>query len=222
MPRTCRFLLPGEPTHVVQRGHNRSACFHDPQCHQLYLGLLQEFADRDGCAIHAYVLMTNHIHLLLTPAEAHSASEFMRHVNQRYSQYVNRRYQRAGSLWQGRFKASIVDSAEYFFTCQRYIELNPVRAGMVQGPSEYAWSSFKSNAEGYPSTFVKPHGRYLGLGSNAPERQFAYRSLFENPISAEDLALIRAAVLRGKPVGGANFASDVLARLAKTKNLGRS
>ena len=119
MPRTARFLLPGEPVHVIQRGHNRSTCFHDSRGHELYLGLLQQFADRDGCAIHAYVLMTNHIHLLLTPAEAGSASELMRHVNQRYSQSVNRSLQRCGTLWQGRFKACIVDSAEYFFTCQR-------------------------------------------------------------------------------------------------------
>ena len=166
--------------------------------------------------------MDNHFHLLLTPAEAHSVSDFMRHVNQQYSQYVNRTHHRVGSVWQGRFKASIIDSAEYFFTCQRYVELNPVRAGMVKAPSDYAWSSFNSNAEGYPSAFIKPHPRYQALGSNDRDRRQAYRSLFDKPISAEDLALIRASVMRGKPVGRDSFVSDVVARLEETKKVGRS
>ncbi len=128
MPRKPRFALPGVPQHVIQRGHNRGFCFFAEDDYRLYLDLLKEAADRNGCRIHAYVLMTNHVHLLATPAGAHGISHMMQHLGRKYVRCINSLYGRSGTLWEGRFKASLVDSDAYLLKCMRYIELNPVRA----------------------------------------------------------------------------------------------
>jgi putative transposase len=137
MPRRARFRLAGHPIHLIQRGNNRSACFRSERDRVLFLGLLNELGREHRCAIHGYVLMTNHVHLLLTPMEPQGPSLFMKHLGQRYVQHFNKVHGRTGSLWEGRFRSSIVESSDYFFRCQRYIELNPVRAGMVVCPEEY-------------------------------------------------------------------------------------
>jgi putative transposase len=215
MPRANRrTLLPGYPLHVLQRGHNKTRCFAGDTDHDLYLGLLQEYSKRHACAIHAYVLMGNHIHLLVSPPDIPSISRLMRDVNQIYGQRFNRKSDRCGSVWQGRFKASLVDSAAYFLTCQRYIELNPVRAGMVVDPGSYAWSSHLTNAAGRPSTFVIPHRRYIELGASEESRRKAYRALFVEPIREEELSRIRNAVQRGRPIGDDEFVARVEAELA--------
>ena len=210
MPRSPRrALLAGYPLHVLQRGHNRGPCFTSDSDHALYLGLLQEYSTRHCCAVHAYVLMTNHLHLLVSPQDIPGLSRMMRGINQIFGQHVNRRSNRCGSVWQGRFKACLVDSGTYFLTCQRYIELNPVRAGMVDKAWLYPWSSYGTNGDGRPSQLVTPHIRYLELGETPASRQAAYRGLFNQAISAEVIARIRTAIHRDRPLGDDAFVQDV-------------
>ena len=147
MPRRPRIALPGVPMHIVQRGNNRSACFHTSEDYTRYLRDLEDLAREFSCAIHAFALMTNHVHLLLTPQHTNGASFLMKHLGQRHAQHANRCYGRTGSLWEGRFRSCIVCDEAYVLRCYRYIELNPVRAGMVAHPREYPWSSYKANAE---------------------------------------------------------------------------
>ncbi len=146
MPRQQRYRLPGVPQHVIQRGNNRQVTFFDNMDYRKYLDCLETAGDKYDCAIHAYVLMTNHVHLLMTPSEPDSISKVMQSVGRQYVQYINWSYKRTGTLWEGRYKASPIESERYLLTCYRYIELNPVRAGMVASPADYAWSSYRHNA----------------------------------------------------------------------------
>ena len=148
MPRRARLSLPGIPWHIIQRGNNRSVCFHAEEDYYFYIYHLAELAARFGCAIHAYVLMTNHVHLLLTPEKANSVALLMKNLGQRYVQYVNRVYRRSGTLWEGRFRSCLTQTDDYVLACYRYIELNPVRAAMVRHPRDYRWSSYPANADG--------------------------------------------------------------------------
>jgi len=210
MPRSPRrMLLSGYPVHVLQRGHNRGQVFGSDADHILYLGLLQEFSKRYACVVHAYVLMTNHVHLLVSPPEVVCLSNMMRDVNQIFVQHVNRHQGRCGSVWQSRPKTCLVDSDSYFLNCQRYIELNPVRARMVQFPWLYPWSSFSANGSGRVSELVKPHDAYLRLGASPEIRQAAYRELFEEAIGDEMLGKIRASVSQGWPLGDEAFVREL-------------
>jgi len=148
MPRRPRLSIACISWHIIQRGNNRSACFYTEEDYRRYLDTLADQSRRFGCAIHAYVLMTNHVHLLLTPARPDSASLMMKHLAQRYVQYVNRTYRRSGTLWEGRFRSCLTQSEDYVLDCYRYIELNPVRASMVRHPRDYRWSSFHANGDG--------------------------------------------------------------------------
>jgi len=213
MPRRSRCVIGGVPLHVIQRGNDRSACFHAAGDYHLYLGLLRELCDLYECSVHSYVLMTNHVHLLATPDHSDTISLVMKHLGQRYVQYVNRRYARSGSLWEGRFKSSMVDSAEYFLLCQRYIELNPVRAGMVHDPSDYPWSSYRSNALGEPSDLIVARAEYLALGCTEEDRRRRYRDLFQSEMSDSQLAEIRGAVNGGFALGKQAFVESVQTQL---------
>src|SRR4051812_23176241 len=142
MPRRARLSLPNIPWHIIQRGNNRAVCFAAEADYRRYLDELAELSKRFGCAVHAYALMTNHVHLLLTPDEAEGPGLLMKHLGQRYVQHVNRAYGRSGTLWEGRFRSCLTQSEDYLLACQRYIELNPVRAGMVRHPRDYRWSSY--------------------------------------------------------------------------------
>ena len=179
MPRRARLSLAGIPWHIIQRGNNRAVCFHAEEDYRRYLDDLAEQSRRFGCAIHAYVLMTNHVHLLLTPQKTDSAGQMMKHLGQRYVQYVNRAYRRSGTLWEGRFRSCLTQSEDYVLACYRYIELNPVRAGMVRHPRDYRWSSFHANGDGKQDALVSPHEQYMGLGRNEAARRQAYRALFK-------------------------------------------
>ena len=148
MPRRPRIIIPNIPVHIIQRGNNKQACFFADEDYLLYLEWLKEYAQRSRCEIHSYVLMTNHVHLLLTPKKIHSTGDLMKRLGQRYVQYINRTYNRSGTLWEGRFRSSIIQQEEYLFTCKRYIEMNPVRAEMVDHPGEYLWSSYRVNGQG--------------------------------------------------------------------------
>ena len=169
MPRRARMYLPGFPYHIVQRGNNREACFIEPENFQVYLDQWQQLSRRYGVAVHAYCLMTNHIHFLATPASDTALSVTLKGVGSRYAQYINKTYRRTGTLWEGRHRSSLVQSERYLLSCMRYIELNPVRAEMGTRPEEYRWSSYHANGWGDES-WLTPHDEYWRLGRSLDAR----------------------------------------------------
>lgn len=213
MPRKPRFLVPGAPVHAVQRGHNRSAVFFDDLDYLEYLRCLKQAADSCGCAVHAYVLMTNHVHLLLTPERADSVGRLFQGLGRHYARHVNETYQRRGSLWEGRYKCNVIDSQAYLLACMRYIELNPVRAGMVDHPAKYRWSSYAANALGVSNAVLTAHAEYLALGRAPDDRQTIYRGLFEGRADSDALAPLRSALQTGTPLGNERFKADIEAAL---------
>jgi putative transposase len=179
MPRRARLSLPNVPVHIIQRGNNRQACFFADEDYRNYLDWLAEYAGKTGCRVHAYVLMTNHVHLLISAEQGGSSGALMKAVGQRYVQYVNRSYRRSGTLWEGRFRSCLTQEETYLLACQRYIELNPVHADMVAHPAEYRWSSYRANAQGEEDALVRPHPLYEALGRDAASRQATYRQVYE-------------------------------------------
>jgi len=209
MPRQPRYRLAGVPQHVTQRGNNRQATFFNNADHRVYLECLQEAADKYECDIHAYVLMTNHVHLLMTPGVGGSIAKVMQSVGRRYVQYINWTYQRTGTLWEGRYKACPIESERYLLTCYRYIELNPVRAAMVDSPADYDWSSHRANAYGEEAAVVTAHTIYKELGATTHERQQAYRALFQHHIDDEMLKEIRVNTHQCTVMGNDRFKEDI-------------
>jgi len=205
MPRKPRFYISEVPVHVVQRGNNRDPIFFDEADYQAYLKWLKEAAKKYCCKIHAYVLMTNHVHLLLTPNDESGVSRLMQYIGRYYVQYVNHTYGRTGTLWEGRYKSSLVDSERYLLTCSRYIELNPVRASMVSHPGDYPWSSYAANAEGAASSIIEAHELYKALGATVEARQNVYKGLFDLHIDDVELSDIRASWQTGTPLGSKRF-----------------
>ncbi len=186
MPRKPRFNLPGIPQHVIQRGNNREPCFFTDSDYYRYLDELNVSVEKYQCRVHAYVLMTNHVHLLVTPMIDYGISQMMQALGRRYVRYINTTYNRSGTLWEGRYKSSLIDSDRYLLTCMRYIELNPVRAGMVDHPGEYKWSSYHYNAQATADGLIESHPIYMRLGSGVEERQAAYRELFMSVVNDVD------------------------------------
>ena len=213
MARVQRLFLPGMPLHVVQRGADRQACFFDSADFLWYLQQLQRHSRAQGCALHAYVLMTNHVHLLLSAESISSVSRMMKALAQEYAHYVNWRRHRTGPLWDGRYKSCVVQDVTYLLACQRYIELNPVRAGMVRYPGHYRWSSYRCNAEGREDALVQPHPLYFSMGKNQGERRHAYAALFH---ADEEVALqaLRAASRGNGVVGSDEFVRELQTRKA--------
>lgn len=209
MPRLPRLKLPNTPLHIIQRGNNRSVCFATDEDYRFYLDYLADISAKVGVAIHAYVLMTNHVHLLATPQDAAGASQLMKRLGQRYVQYFNRAYHRTGTLWEGRFRSCVVREEAYFLGCHRYIEMNPVRAEMVAHPGEYRWSSYAANAQGDVSPLIRPHAVYGGLGLTNEERQAAYRELFRYDLDPGLMDEIRQATHSGLVLGSDRFAQEV-------------
>jgi putative transposase len=209
MPRKPRFQLPGIPQHIIQRGNNREPCFYAEPDYQRYLEALGDALQRNRCELHAYVLMTNHVHLLMTPQVEYGISHTMQDTGRKYVQYINKTYQRTGTLWEGRYKASLVDSEAYLLACMRYIELNPVRAGMVKHPSYYRWSSYLTNANGKNNALIHPHAQYLQLGRDEEKRLFAYRELFNNCLDATLLHELRASLNQELVLGREDFKNKV-------------
>jgi putative transposase len=211
MARRQRLSIDGLPLHITQRGNDRQRCFFEDFHYSLYLGLMTELAGRHGCEVHAYVLMTNHVHLLVTPHAAGNASRFMKNLAQRYVQTVNEHKGRTGTLWDGRFKSNLVESDSYLLGCYRYIEMNPVRAGMVIDPSHYPWSSFSTNALGLHSPLLVSHQTYNALGSDDRSRRTAYRALFDRH-DGHELERIRSALRTGLPLGTPSFLAQLALR----------
>jgi putative transposase len=216
MPRTPRLELPGIPLHVIQRGNNRSACFFGDIDRCFYLKCLAEAAIRRNCAIHAYVLMSNHVHLLVTPHEKGAVAGMLQDIGRRYVRVINTIHDRTGTLWEGRFKSSLVDTECYLMTCHRYIEMNPVRAGLASRPSEYAWSSHMYYACGRSNDLITEHALYSGLGTNAEERQAAFRSIFEDELDASTLERIRYAANTGSALGSESFLRETEVRVGRS------
>jgi putative transposase len=213
MPRRPRIDLPGNPQHIIQRGVDRQPVFFaDADC-SFYLDWLATYSQKRGILLHAYCLMTNHIHLVLTAPTAAELGGLMQDMGRRYVQYVNRSYQRSGGLWEGRYKSSYIQTERYLLTCQRYVELNPVRAEMVKAPGEYRWSSYRANALGEANPLVTPHHVYLGLGAIPENRLQAYRELFAAAVDDADLTLIRVATQQGVVVCDSRFAQAIEKRL---------
>ena len=222
MPRRARVILPGTPLHLIQRGKNRAACFFDDQDYQFYLEWLAEYARGTGCSVHAYVLMTNHVHLLVSGKTSRSVGTMMKRLGQRYVQYVNRTYRRSGTLWEGRFRSCLTREEAYVLACYRYIELNPVRAQMVKHPGEYRWSSYQTNAQGGATPWIVPHDTYLRLGNSRDERQQRYRELFKVELDPGMIDQIRTATNGNYALGSERFAAEVGAMLARRVTPGKS
>jgi putative transposase len=194
MPRTARVVVPGVALHVRQRGHNREPCFFADGDYVLYLRLLRKFSRVHDCAVHAYCLMTNHVHLLLTPQSEEGCALMMKRLAQAYSRYVNKERDRTGSLWDGRFRSCLVASDRYALACYRYVELNPVSAGMVSHPRDYPWSSYRANAEGSYDPLIDPHPAYPGAAG--------YRGLFDDKLDPVLVDELRKATSAGYAAGG--------------------
>lgn len=221
MPRIQRLCAPGIPLHIVQRGNNKQPCFLGTPDNLAYLEALKTASVRDGVEVHAYVLMTNHVHLLVTPHDRTGPSRMMQNLGRKYVQKFNATHKRTGTLWEGRFRSSIIDSDRYLLACYRYIELNPVRANMVGLPEEYRWSSFRANALGKPDDIINPHQKWLDLGVTAAERCQKYRLLFEACSGDDDYKAIRSALRNGLPAGSKKFRKDIEAMFEKRFGKGR-
>lgn len=208
---------------MIQRGNNRSVIFVTDEDYRFYLEKLNAACQKYACDLHAYVLMTNHVHLLITPHHPGAIGKVMQMLGRYYVQYFNHQYQRTGTLWEGRYKATLLDSDQYLLVCSRYIELNPVRAGMVSHPSDYPWSSYAFNALGKDNSVLTPDPLYLALGNDADERQAGYRALFDHHIPEKTLNEIREATNKAWVLGGGRFQEEVeklLQRQVKPKPRG--
>ncbi len=215
MARLPRPDLAGIPQHIVQRGNNRMPCFLDDEDRQRYLQGLCEGLLRYRCSLHAYVLMSNHVHLLLTPMEAGAISRLMQTFGRNYAGLFNGRHGRTGTLWEGRYKSCLVGSERYVLTCYRYIELNPARAWMSDDPRRYVWSSCRAYAAGHLDPLITPHPAYLDLGSNAVDRQAAYDQLLTEVLPDETLADIRLYLQQQRALGTDRFREQVQAKLQR-------
>ena len=195
--------------HIIIRGNSRKAIFAEVSDYQMYLALLNEGSEACECKIHAYVLMTNHVHLLVSANHPQNLSKLPQYVGRKYVPFFNKKYNCSGTLWEGRFKATSIDGDSYLLSCYRYIELNPVRAGMVEKIEEYLWSSYAANALGASDLLVSPHPLYLDLGADIEERLRHYREGFNNMMGKDLLEKIRASVQTGTPLGNEKFRDEI-------------
>ena len=209
MPRHPRNFLPDIPLHIIQRGNNRQVCFYTERDHIVFLEKLLEYSQEFAVDIHSFVLMTNHVHLLLTPKSESGPSQLLQALGRYYVRYINSTYRRTGTLWEGRFKSSLVNSSQYLLTVSRYIEMNPVRANMVNHPAEYPWSSYRFNALGKPIKLINPHPVYQALGIDSTKRKAAYQALFKHQIPDWTLDEIRTAANKGWVLGDGKFKQQI-------------
>ncbi len=224
MARLNRVCPAGIPQHIIQRGNNRQVCFADEQDFVAYAGWLKEYAEKYQVDIHAWVFMTNHVHLLCTPGIEHGISQMMQAVGRQYVRHFNKTYRRSGTLWEGRFKSCLVQAENYLLHLHRYIELNPVRAGMVKQPSDYFWSSYSTNAFGKPSALCQHHSLYMRLANSREDRLENYRELFRHHVEGKLLEEIRSATNKGMALGNERFKEEIkhlTGRRMQAKKAGR-
>jgi putative transposase len=215
MPRHPRPIIPNVPVHITQRGNNRLPCFFSDVDYLVYLSLADTAARKSGCQIHAYALMTNHVHMLVSAKDKGGPASLMKSLGERYVQYVNRRYARSGTLWEGRYRSCLVQQERYLMVCHRYIELNPVRAGIVREPALYAWSSYRRNAHGQRSDLVTPHALYDDLGEDPVSRERAYRALFDERLTVGTLDKVRRATHGNFALGNKKFTENMAKLLGR-------
>lgn len=215
MARLPRLTAPGFPHHLIQRGNNRQPIFVDEADCVRFLDDLAALAPLHGLAIHAYVLMPNHVHLLVTPAESGTLARFMQALGRRYVRWFNARHRRTGTLWEGRYRSTVVDTERYLLACMRYIELNPVRAGLVDEPAAYRWSSHRHQLGLIADAAVSEHGVYWSLGNTPFERQLAYRRLVEQALPTGELEAIRSATQHGWALGDPRAMEDLAAKAGR-------
>jgi putative transposase len=210
MPRSSRIVIMGYPHHVVQRGHNRQDVFISYEDYQFYLENLREWKEKLGCKVYAYCLMTNHIHLIVDPGEdENNLAQLIKRVAGRQTRYVNKREKRTGSLWEGRYKSSTISTNEYLLACCRYIELNPVRAGIVADPLDYRWSSYRSKTGKHKEEWLDFDPCYMGLAGNKKARAEKYMGWVKGTILEGELELIRQSLQRGQLTGSARFVEEI-------------
>jgi putative transposase len=215
MARLGRYFLPDQPLHVIQRGNNRGVIFFCDEDRERYRDWLADAAAAHGCAIHVYVLMTNHVHLLVTPSGADSVPRAMQSLGRRYVRHVNARNRRTGTLWEGRYRATAIDCEAYFLACSRYIELNPVRARMVAHPGDYVWSSYRAHVGEASDRLVSGHEIYDRLGATPAMRAVEYQALFQTPLEADFVEGLRAATQGGWAFGDTAFKQQIAAASAR-------
>jgi len=222
MPRKPRFNIADLPQHIVQRGNNRQSCFRSESDFLVYLKYLRIARKAQDCRIHAFVLMTNHVHLLVTQSRPHGLSKMMQSLGRRYVRYFNDRYHRTGTLWEGRYRSSLVSNDSHLLACYRYIELNPVRANIVNHPREYRWSSYRSNSEGIADNLLSVHETYLSLGDNRETRCRNYRDLFTVDLDPTVISEIRRCANGDLVFGNDQFKDEIAQNLKRPSRHGKS
>lgn len=207
--RMPRLVVPNQPHHVIQRGTDGTTIFHDDQDYETFLRWLLEASRLYKVAIHAYVLMSNHLHLLASPTDTEGLAKMMQWIGRQYVPYFNRRYQRIGTLWQGRYRTSVIDTERYFMVCSRYIELNPVRAGLSAHADSYRWSSCRHHVGLTQDNLITEHGLYWSLGNTPFEREAAYRAMLEEGLGVQEIKELRDSFTRGWALGSSNFKNNL-------------
>ncbi len=214
MARLPRYYIKNQPQHIIQRGINGQDIFLNDEDYLNYYQWLQIAADYNKLKIHAYILMPNHVHLLASPGHETSISKTLQSLGRNYVQYFNNNHDSSGTLWEGRYRATVLDSKDYLLTCSRYIETNGVRNKLAKHPKEHYWSSYGHNAQGEEDPLISEHRVYKALGKTEKERNKAYRALFRKKMSAEQESLIHDSTMKGWALGDSKF----LARIEKTSN----
>lgn len=215
MARRPRVIVPNVPVHVIQRGNNRNPCFFQTADYAVYLSKLKENAQKFKVKVHCFVLMTNHVHLLLTGEDYTGVSKVMQSLGRYYVRYINTTYQRSGTLWEGRFKSSVVNSDEYLINLYQYIEMNPVRANMVKHPRDYPWSSYHTNGANKHIDLITPHPLYLSLGESNQQRKKSYNDLLSHTLADETVKHISRSTNRSRVLGNKKFVEQISRQLER-------
>jgi putative transposase len=222
MARLPRLTLPGYPHHVVQRGNNRQAIFSGTSDYERLLELIHEHARKFGVAIHAYVLMSNHFHLLATPETAEGVPQLMQSLGRSYVRYFNAKQGRTGTLWEGRYRSTLIQAERHLLACMAYIDLNPVRAGLVAEPADYPWSSHHHHIGRRVDKLITPHPLYWELGNTPFAREAAYTELVRNGVRADQQQALTDATLKGWALGEADYVADLQRRTQRRLSRGRA
>jgi len=219
MARLSRIVLPNQPLHIMHRGNNRQNIFESEDDMVRIKEDIELSLSKSNCNLHAYVIMTNHLHLLITPKDKEQLAKFMQSMANRYVRYFNAKHQRTGTIWEGRFKSCLVDSEHYLFTLYKYIEMNPIKAGMVKDIADYEWSSYRCNALGQPDSLLTEHKLYEDLGSSAELRCEKYREIFDALDITKQGSQITEATMRGEVYGSRVFHSEINKLISRATKL---
>ncbi|MDB5772025.1 MAG: transposase [Burkholderia sp.] len=214
MARLPRLIVPNQPHHVIQHGNDRQQIFRDAADHAIFLNWLREASRQFKVAIHAYALMPDHLHLLATPSDESGLGRMMQWIGRHYVPYFNQKYGRSGTLWQGRYKATVIESERYFMACSAYIELNPVRTGLTYAPQDYPWTSYAHHVGIHLNPVITDHALYWALGNTPFSREAAYRNLLEQGLTADEVLAVTEATRKGWALGSDKYK----AQLEKTIN----